>query len=170
MQTAIALGHGYLVVQGPSETAVEYLRHAVDLLRPLDRPALLGTALNNLGEVYFELGNLDAAGDCYAEASELFREAGGGYLGHPLFNLGRVYLRLHRLDEALPRLTEALRLHREAGDPMGEASALKYLGMVHEATGNVTEARESLTVALAIFEKIGENAEAEEVSAALATL
>jgi DNA-binding SARP family transcriptional activator len=170
-QTAIALGHGYLLVQGPGETALEHLRHGADLLRPMDRPAQRGTALNNLGEVYFALGDLAAAAECYAEASELYREAGGSYyLGHPLSNLGRVYLSLGRLDEALTSLTEALSLHRAAGDPMGEASALKNLGMVHEATGNVTGARESLTVALAIFEKIGEPAEAAEVTATLASL
>ena len=168
--TAIALGDGYFQVEGPSEKALEYLRHAADLLRAMDRPALRGAALNNLGEVYFGLGNLDAAAECYIEASELFRRAGGDFLGHPLSNLGRVYLSLRRFDEALASLAEALRLLRAAGDPMGEASALKNLGMVHEATGNVTEARESLTVALAIFEKIGERAEAAEVTAALASL
>jgi DNA-binding SARP family transcriptional activator len=169
-QTAVALGDGYLQVEGPSETALGYLRHAADLLRAMDRPALRGTALNNLGEVYFGLGNLDAAVECYLEASELYREAGGYALGHPLLNLGRVYLSLRRLDEALASLTEAVRLHRATGDTFGEAVALKHLGMVHEATGNVTEARESLTVALAIYEKIGERAEAAEVTAALASL
>jgi DNA-binding SARP family transcriptional activator len=169
-QTAIALGDGYFQVEGPSEKALEYLRHAADLLGAMDRPVLRGAALNNLGEVYFGLGNLDAAAECYLEASELFREAGGNFLGHPLSNLGRVYLNLRRFDEALGSLTEALRLLRAAGDPMGEASALKNLGMVHEATGNVAEARESLTVALAIFEKIGERTEAAEVTATLASL
>jgi tetratricopeptide (TPR) repeat protein len=169
-QTAVALGHGYYLLQGPSEPAIEHMRHAADLLRPLDRPALRGTALNNLGEVYFALGNLDAAAECYAEASEELREAGGYALGHPLLNLGRVYLSLRRLDEALPRLAEALRLHRAAGDPMGEALALKELGRAHVATGNVTEARESLAMALAIFEKIGENDEAAEMGAALESL
>ena len=169
-QTAVALGDGHLQVEGPSETALEYLRHAAGLLRGMDRPALRGTALNNLGEVYFGLGNLDAAVECYLEASEQYREAGGYSLGHPLLNLGRVYLSLRRLDEALPSLTEALRLHRATGDHFGEAAALKYLGMVHEATGNVTEARESLTVSRAIFEKIGERAEAADVTAALESL
>jgi len=169
-QTAIALGHGFLIVQGPGETALEYLRYGADLLRPLDRPGLRGTALNNLGEVYFGLGNLDAAAECYAEASEQYREAGGYLLGHAVNNLGRVYLRLHRLDEALASLTEAVRLHRATGDSFGEAEALKHLGMVHEATGNVTGARESLTGALAMYEKIGERAEAAEVTAALASL
>jgi tetratricopeptide (TPR) repeat protein len=169
-QTAVALGDGYLQVEGPSETALGHLRHAADLLRAMDRPALRGTALNNLGEVYFGLGNLDAAVECYLEASELYREAGGYALGHPLLNLGRVYLSLRRLDEALASLTEAVRLHRATGDTFGEAEALKHLGMVHEATGNVTGARESLTVALAIYEKMGERAEAAEVTAALASL
>jgi DNA-binding SARP family transcriptional activator len=168
--TAIALGGAYNKMEGPSETALEYLRHAADLVQGMGRPALRGTALNNLGEIYFGLGNLDAALKCYAEASQLLREAGGGFVGHPLNGLGRVYLSLRRLDEALASLTEALRLHRATGNSFGEAEALKTLGMVHEATGNVTEARESLTVALAIFEKIGESAEAEEVSVALASL
>jgi DNA-binding SARP family transcriptional activator len=169
-QTAISLGDGYLHVQGPCPEAVEYLQHAADLLRPMDQPTLRAVALNNLGEVYFGLGNLDAAAECYAQALDIYREIRGYGTGHPLLNLGRIYLRLGRVDDAVTNLTEAVREHRATGELFPEAMAHKYLGQAHEDTGNVAEAQKSLTTALAIFEQIGERAEAAEVASALASL
>ena len=42
-----------------------YLQRAVDLLRPTGATSLRSVALNNLGEVYLGLGDLDAAAECY---------------------------------------------------------------------------------------------------------
>jgi tetratricopeptide (TPR) repeat protein len=99
-----------------------------------------------------------------------YREIRGYGTGHPLLNLGRIYLRLGRVDDAVTNLTEAVREHRATGELFPEAMAHKYLGQAHEDTGNVAEAQKSLTTALAIFEQIGERAEAAEVASALASL
>ena len=64
-QTAIALGEGHLRMHGAGEDALRYLRQAADLLEPMGCRSLRSVALNNLGEVYFELGDLDAAAECY---------------------------------------------------------------------------------------------------------
>jgi tetratricopeptide (TPR) repeat protein len=169
-QTAIALGEVSLKVHGPSEAARDYMQRAADLLRDMDQPSLRGIALNNLGEVYFGLGDLDAAVECYAQARDIFREIGGYGEGHALHNLGRVYLSLHRVDDAVESLTEAMRMHRAAGDLVGEATVLTHLGQMHRDAGNVAEARKSWTMALAIFDQIGERVEAAEVAASLASL
>jgi DNA-binding SARP family transcriptional activator len=169
-QTAIALGEVHLRVAGPGEAAREYMQHAADLLQTMDQPSLRGSALNNLGEVYFGLGNLDAAAECYAQARDIFHEIGGYGEGHALHNLGRVYLRLNRLDDAVAILMEAVRTHRATGDLHGEATALTHLGQMHLDSGNSAGARESWTLALAIFNQVDDRAEAAEVGAALASL
>jgi DNA-binding SARP family transcriptional activator len=167
-QTALALGEGYRNIDGPGQDALRYMQHSVDLRRPLGPSDRLGVSVNNLGDVYFGLGDLDAAAECYAEAREIFREIGGYGEGHALHNLGRVYLRQRRLDDAVTNCTEAVRKHRAAGDLAGEAIAFKHLGEAYELTGNTEQARASWTTALAIFEEIGDHAQAAEVTAALA--
>jgi tetratricopeptide (TPR) repeat protein len=146
------------------------LQLAVDLLRPAGASSVLGIALNNLGEVYWELGDLDSAAKRYSEARDIFHELGGQGEGHALHNLARVYLHLGRTDEAIACLMDALPQHRSHGDLVGEATALRYVGLAQEKIGDVAAARTSWTAALAIFEQIGEEAESAEVTAALASL
>lgn len=169
-QTAIALGDWHLNTHGPGKDALRYMRRAADLLEPMGAVSLRSVALNNLGEVYFGLGDLDAAMECYAQARDIGREIGGHVEGHALHNLGRVFLRLHRLDEAIASLTEALRKHRADGLLVGEARTLKHLGEARLATGNIAEARTSLTAAVRIFEQIGDQVEAAETASLLALL
>ena len=169
-QTAIALGDLYLKMQGPGEAAREHMQHAADLLQPMDQPSLRGSALNNLGDVYFGLGNLDAAAECYAQARDIFHEIGGYGEGHALHNLGLVHLRQNRLDDAAASLMAAVRKHRATGDLAGEAIALKHLGNMHRDAGNLAEARQSWTLAQEIFAQVDERAEAAEVAELLASL
>jgi len=169
-QAAIGLGEGYLKVRGVGADALRYLQLAVDLLRPAGASSVLGIALNNLGEVYWELGDPDSAAERYSEARDIFHELGGQGEGHALHNLARVYLHLGRTDEAIACLMDALPRHRSLGDLVGEATALRYVGLAQEKIGDVAAARTSWTAALAIFEQIGEKGESAEVSAALASL
>ena len=169
-QSAIGLSEGYLKVRGPGEEAVKYLRHAADLLRPTDMLSLRAVALNNLGEVHLDLGDLDAAAECCAEARDIWREIGGYGEGWALHNLGRVYLALGRVGDAATSLTDAIGAHRASGELAGQATALKYLGHARLAASDPGEARTSWTQALSIFEQIDERAEAAEVAASLASL
>jgi DNA-binding SARP family transcriptional activator len=169
-QTAIGLGDGHQKMHGPGEDALRYLRRAATLLEPMGASSLRSVALNNLGEVYFGLDDLDAAAECYLQALDIGREIGGHAEGHALANLGRVYLRQHRLDEAIARLAEALSRHRASGDRGGEAFALMILGAAQAETSSWTDARASLTEALRIFEHIGDQEGAAETAGLLASL
>lgn len=169
-QTAIALGEGHHRINGAGEDALRYLRRAAALLEPMGAIPLRAVALNNLGEVYFGLGDLDAAAGCYLQALDIGREIGGHAEGHALANLGHVYMRQRRLDEAIARLMEALSRHRASGDRGGEAWTLMWLGEARVETGGRTEARASLTEALRIFKQIGDQEQAAETAALLAAL
>ena len=169
-QSAIALAEAHLRMHGAGEDALRYLRRATALLEPLGATSLRSVALNNLGEVYFGLDDLNAAAECYLQALDIGREIGGHAEGHALHNLGLVYLRQQRLDEAIAHFTEALRKHRAAGAVGGEAWALKGLGTAQAETGRQADARASLTEALRIFEQIGDQEQAGETAALLASL
>jgi DNA-binding SARP family transcriptional activator len=169
-QTAIGLGEGHLRIHGAGEDALRYLRHAADLLEPMGATPHRSAALNNLGEVYFDLGDLDAAAECYLQALDIAREFGDHAEGHALHNLGRVYTRQHRLEEAVATLKDALVKLRASGDRDGEAWTLKSLGTAHAEVGSLAEARASLTEALRSFEQIANQEQAAETAALLASL
>jgi DNA-binding SARP family transcriptional activator len=169
-QAAIGLGEGYLKIRGPGAEALRYMRLAVDLLRPTGASSMRGIALNNLGEVYWELGDSDAAAECYAQARDIYHEVGGHTEGHVLHNLARVHLHLGRIDDAIAALADAMEQHRLYGDLVGEATALKHLGQAYERSGDVARAQASWTAALEIFERIGEAPEAAGVAAALSAV
>jgi tetratricopeptide (TPR) repeat protein len=169
-QTAIGLGEGHLRIHGAGEDALRYLRHAADLLEPMGATPHRSAALNNLGEVYFDLGDLDAAAECYLQALDIAREFGDHAEGHALHNLGRVYTRQHRLEEAVATLKDALVKLRASGELDAEAWTLKSLGTAHTEVGNVAEARASLTEGLRIFEQIANQEQAAETAALLASL
>jgi DNA-binding SARP family transcriptional activator len=169
-QTAIALGEVHLNVEGPGEDALRYMRQAADLLEPMGAISLRSVALNNLGEVHFRLGDLDAAAECYTQAREICREVGGYVEGHVLHSLGLVYLRQHRLDEAMASFTEALGRHRAAGLLIGEASTLRDLAQARAQTGDPAGARASLVAAIGIFEQIGDRDRAAETASLLSSL
>jgi tetratricopeptide (TPR) repeat protein len=169
-QTAIALGEAHLRIRGAGEDALRYLRRAAALLEPAGATTLRSVALNNLGEVYFGLGDLDAAADCYLQALDVARGIGGHAEGHALHNLGLVYMRQRRHDDAIARLREALAKHRASGERYGEAMALKGLGAAQTETGRRAEAKASLTGALRIFESIRNKEQAAETMALLTSL
>lgn len=169
-QTAISLAEAYLTRRGPGEDALSYLQLAVSLLHSPEALSLRAVALNNLGEVYLGMDNLGSAEKCYIEARDISRAIGGHVEGHALHNLGKVYRRLHRLDEAVASFEESRRKHRASGALWGEAATLKHLGGVYAEVGDVREARTSLTEAQRIFEQVGDQAEAAETAALLASL
>jgi DNA-binding SARP family transcriptional activator len=168
--TAICLGEGHLRMHGAGEDALRYLQRAADLLEPLGASPLRGAALNNLGEVYFELDDLDAAAECYMQALEISRGFSDIAEGYALLNLGRVNTRQHRPAEAIARFEEALPKVRASGALDGEAGVLQRLGAAQAELGKQAEARASLTQALRIFEQIGFKQQAAETSALLASL
>ena len=169
-QTAISLGEGHLRIHGAGEDALRYMRRAVDLLEPMGVSSPRAAALNNLGEVYFELGDLDAAAECYVQALEISRELGTIAEGYALLNLGRVNLRQRRPAEAIARFEEALPKQRASGALDGEAWVLQGLGAAQAETGRQADARSSLTEALRLFEQIGYQGPAAETAALLASL
>ncbi len=167
-QTALSLADAYHKLQGP-QTALEHMMRHLDLIR--EYTSLYGMALNNLGEFCQELGRLEEAADYFEQARAHFASVGPAYgEGHALHNLGHVYLDLGRPADALDSSRRALDIHKSTGDLLGQGLALKFLGEAQMALGQAAAARESWTAALTTFVQLGEDAEAAEIQAALASL
>ena len=154
-QTAVGLAEAYLNLEGPGEDALRNMGLAVDLLRPAGPSSMLAIALNALGEVYFRLGDIDAAEPCFLEGRDVCRQTGTHAEGHILNNLGEIYQRTNRLDEAIVNFQEARLKHQASGDLWGEAMTIMHLGEVRQLTGDRDNAQALLADALQIFERIG---------------
>jgi DNA-binding SARP family transcriptional activator/tetratricopeptide (TPR) repeat protein len=168
-QTALALGEMHFKVSGPA-LALEPFQAALALAREAGRPSLVTIALNNVGEMYLELGQLEEAADCFQQACDVSVNFGVYGQAFALHNLGRVYVELGRPQDAIASLREALRLHERSGDMNGKATTYRYLGRAYRAAGDFASARDSWTAALAIFRQVGRVAEIAEVEAALSDL
>jgi DNA-binding SARP family transcriptional activator/tetratricopeptide (TPR) repeat protein len=168
-QTAMDLAIAYHNLQGP-EISLEHLLSSLKLVREY-QSSLYGMALNNLGEYYHELGNLEDAADYFEQARVHFRTIGPSYgEGHALHNLGHVYLDLGRHADALGHLRQALEIHRSTGDLMGQALALMYTGEAQVALGETAAARTSWSAALLTFRELGDEVQAAKVQELLRSL
>nr|WP_240968465.1 tetratricopeptide repeat protein [Streptomyces sp. HNM0575] len=113
------------------------------------------TTLNNIAELYREVGNLGSAINAYQQAIKL-SQAHGSKAPYAILqtNLAATLLAHGRPDEALKLYEAALPALRSAGDRRSEAIARNGIGQVLHATGRSEEALAHHTAALAIARTI----------------
>lgn len=164
-QAAVNLSDAYVVL-GRTDEALDLLGRALDLSREVGYRFYEGVALNNLAEAYLDLGRPEEAIGCLLQARRTFTEIDLPHgVGYALHNLGRCYLLLTRDTEALGYLQEALVVHQANGDRHREAFTLRFLGTAEARLGLTADAQESWTRAAAIFDDLGDAAQAAEVRA-----
>ena len=151
---------------GRTDEALELYRRALELNREVGYRLGEGIALVNLGWALVDLDRAADATGYLEQAREAFAEIdyvdGAGYALHML---GRCHLSLGRDAEALSCLQQALASHRASGNRGRQAATLATLGTAQSRVGQTAGARESWTLAVAIFTELGDLAEAEKVRA-----
>jgi DNA-binding SARP family transcriptional activator/Tfp pilus assembly protein PilF len=156
---------------GRFDEALDQLRLALSVQREVGHRYGEGIALNNLGEAYIELGRPAEAVEWFGQALAVYRELGARPVeADTLSNLGTANANLGRLDEALGYLRQAEETHHEVGDRYGEAVDLKQLGEVHRRVGSARDAKQAWARALAIFDALGNEEQAREVTERLSAL
>ena len=111
-----------------------------------------GIDLNNIGNVYAELGQSARALEYYEQALAIHRELGNRRgEGNTLGNLGIVYADLGQYPQALEFYEQALATRRELGDRWGEGLTLSSIGNVYRNLGQYPQALTSFEQALAIM-------------------
>ncbi len=164
-QTSNNLADAYMAL-GRKDEAFAMMRRARDLNREIGVRYGEGVALNNLGEALLDLGRYEEAIDSLLQARSTFAEIKSPHgVAYALHNLGRCYLALGRNADALDGLREALAAHQASGDRHRQAFTLRFLGVAQHRSGLAAEARESWTGAAAIFDDLGDVAQAAQVRA-----
>ncbi len=146
---------------GRTDEALDLLWRALDLNRKVGDRFGEGIALGNLGSTLLDLARAREAIDYLRQARLCFAEV--DYVdgvGYALHILGRCYLSLGRDTDALGCLQQALGSHQASGNRQRQAATLKSLGTAQSRVGLVGEARKSWTQAAAIFEELGDSAQA----------
>ena len=151
---------------GRTAEALDVLHRALDLNRALGYRFGEGIALVNLGDVLLDLNRAEEAIEYLQLARRTFADiehADG--TGYALYWLGRCYAWTGRDAEALNFLQQALASHQVAGNRHRQAVTLRFLGRTQASNGLTAEARESWARSAAIFDDLGDGAQAAEVRA-----
>jgi len=137
--------------------SIEKYHEALDLYRrATDRNGEAQT-LNNIGLVYWSLGETRKALEKYNEALPI-RRAVGDRSGEAttLSNIGLVYWSLGETRKALEKYNEALPIKRAVSDRSGEAATLNNVGLVYDSLGETQKALEKYNEALLLRQEVGD--------------
>ena len=113
--------------------------------------------LNELGQVYWSIGNLEKALDCFNESLSIRQAIGDREgQGEAVHNLGVIYSTIPEFGKALEYHQQALSIERELGDRRSEASTLNNMGVVYESVGEYQKALQAYDNALPIRRETGD--------------
>jgi CHAT domain-containing protein/Tfp pilus assembly protein PilF len=146
--------------------SIEKYQGALELYQKAGASKGVCDALNNIGMVYWSLGEAHKALDKYNEALPPCRELRDrSGEATTLTNIGTVYWSLGEMQNALAKFSESLPLSRAAGDRIGEADNINNIGVIHLALGQTHKALEKFEEALPIYRATGErNGEGDTLS------
>src|SRR5262245_42872440 len=131
--------------------SIEKYHEALELLRKAGYRGGEAQTVNNIGEVYWYLGETQKALEKFNESLPIFRAAGdrrGEGVSHN--NIGVIYQLFGELHKAQEKLNEALPIFREVGDRVEEAITLGNIGKSYWTLGETQKALETYSAALAI--------------------
>ncbi|WP_378177702.1 tetratricopeptide repeat protein [Aquimarina sp. SS2-1] len=115
---------------GNPEKSITHLLEANLYYEKLKDSASLATTINNIGNVYGDLNDFDAAKKYYYESLELKRKTNSNTIGATLNNLALIYIKENKLDSALVLLDESLIVNKRDNDSHGISEAYSALGQI----------------------------------------
>lgn len=116
-----------------------------------------GDALNNLGYIYQNLGDISKAIEYNKLSLKLLKEIGDkAGIAQSYNNLGTIYNEQGDISNALDYFHNSLKIREETGDESGMATSLNNLGSVYEDQGDTTKALEYYEKSIKYYEKIGD--------------
>jgi tetratricopeptide (TPR) repeat protein len=143
------------------ELAIDHLEQAISIAQETRRRRIRAEALNNLGDAYRRLEQVEKAADYHKQALEIAREINARFEeGYILDNLGLAHAKLGDIDRAIECHGQALQIAREIENRHGEAQSAWHLGLLHE-TSDPARATELMQIRVDYEREIG-HVDAEE--------
>ncbi len=117
----------------------------------------LASALNNIGLIYSNKGNLSQALMYYQKSLKIQQEFGENKgVSTTLNNIGLIYKNQGDIPKALDYYHKALKIREEIGDKYGIAQSFNNIGFIYNNLNNIPKALEYFHKALKIQEEIGD--------------
>ena len=114
-------------------------------------------ALNNIGFVYKNKGDISNALSCYEKSRKLKEEIGDkNGLALSLNNIGAIYENQGNIPKALEYFHISLKLQEETDDKKGMAMSLNNIGYIYQHQDEITKALEYFDKSLQIRESIND--------------
>ena len=146
--------------QGDYDTSLKQYRQVLELYRGANFPRGVGDTLGNIGGVHLLLGHFREALGYYQQAlkiSEQLKSTASMSQDHG--NIGLCLLGLGEVDAALVHLDQAIELATQAGMRQDKAYWLRAKGDGLVEKGRYDLGLQNYRAALAIYEKVGAQAE-----------
>src|SRR6266498_699090 len=137
--------------------SIEKYHEALDLYRRATDRSGEAQTLNNIGEVYWLLGEMRKALEKFNEALPIFQlvsDRRGEAV--TLNNIGAIYWALGETQKALEKYNESMPIRRTVGDRIGEAQTLNNTGAAYQSLGEMRKALEKYNESLAIRRTVGD--------------
>jgi tetratricopeptide (TPR) repeat protein len=148
----------YGTLEAKRESVQKY-HEALDLYRRAGARSEEAVTLNDIGVLYWGLGEMQKALEKLNEALAIWRTVGDrNRVTETLNNIGVVYQSMGDMQKALEMHNEALPLRRAVGDRRGESAALNNIGRVYDEMEERQKALEKYNEALQINRAAGDRA------------
>jgi two-component system, NarL family, sensor kinase len=140
------------------DSALLYYHQAVALSKGVGgEKATLAGALNNIGLIHWNLGELDKAVEFYVQSAELFEQVGNKTgLAHTFNNIALVLWEDDNHTEGLTYAYRSLDLRLDLNDRHGIAASYTNLGLIYEDHGPLDSAIHYTKLAIPIKEEIND--------------
>ena len=127
-----------------------------NLARKISDKETEAVAINNIGLIFSETGNLDSALSYHHQALLIYLDLKSYKNVSSTYNLmGNACLRLNKYDEAINNYYESNKYATQAGDSAGIARSLSNLAKAQTRSGNTEKAISNLNQALNIWKSLG---------------
>jgi CHAT domain-containing protein/tetratricopeptide (TPR) repeat protein len=139
----------------------QHYERAITLARQSKSTQAEGSALNNIGKLYNDVGDYQNALDFYLQSLPLFLPQ-SNQRAITLNNIGVSYTNLGEFEKSIDYLQQALAIMRNGPDRNAESYTLSNIGNAFKTAGNYQEALNYFGQARAIQQKTGNRAQEAE--------
>ena len=119
-------------IEADWDTALSHFEESLLIYKQLNLPFPASGVLTNLAMVYVDAGELEAAGSCYAEATELLEKEGDMLALSKIYvNRAEFHLQVSNIDAAEVYANKAFAIFAKINDTIGMADVYKLNGCIH---------------------------------------